>query len=335
MRPFVLLCGVAVLASCTARDAAPPRMAGAPPGMVLVTGGEFDMGSNEPMFRDARPVHRVRVRDFYIDQTEVTNADWAAFVAATRYVTVAERAPRAEDFPGADPAMLVPGSVVFAPPSGPVPLDNHLQWWSWVPGADWRHPEGPGSTIEGRMDHPVVHVALEDVEAYARWAGKRLPTEAEWEYAARGGHHQKASVYGDDAVDDDHAHANIFQGHFPDANTGQDGYISTSPVRAFKPNAFGLYGVAGNVWEWTADWYRPDYYATLASQGVADNPVGPAESFDPSEPGVPKRVQKGGSFLCTDQYCGRYRPGGRGKGAIDTGSNHVGFRLVKDLPPHT
>jgi formylglycine-generating enzyme required for sulfatase activity len=299
--------------------------------MVLIRGGEFDMGSNEPMFRDARPVHRVRVRDFYIDATEVTNAEWAEFVKATGYVTVAEQAPRAEDYPGADPAMLVPGSVVFAPPSGPVPLDNHMQWWSWVPGADWRHPEGPGSSIADRMDHPVVHVALQDVEAYARWAGKRLPTEAEWEFAARGGHAQKASVFGDDTVDDDHAHANIFQGHFPDANAGRDGYISTSPVKAFKPNAFGLYGVAGNVWEWTADWYRPDYYAVLAGAGVADNPTGPSESFDPSEPGVPKRVQKGGSFLCTDQYCGRYRPGGRGKGAIDTGSNHVGFRLVKDL----
>jgi formylglycine-generating enzyme required for sulfatase activity len=301
--------------------------------MVLVRGGEFDMGSDEPMFRDARPVHRVRVGDFYIDATEVTNADWAAFVEATNYVSVAEQAPRAEDYPGADPAMLVPGSVVFAPPSGPVSLDNHLQWWSWVPGADWRHPEGPGSSIDDRMDHPVVHVALQDVEAFAKWAGKRLPTEAEWEYAARGGHAQKASVYGDQTVDDDHAHANIFQGHFPDANAGRDGYISTSPVKAFKPNAFGLYGVAGNVWEWTADWYRPDYYATLAAAGVADNPAGPNDSFDPSEPGVPKRVQKGGSFLCTDQYCGRYRPGGRGKGATDTGTNHVGFRLVKDVPP--
>lgn len=325
------LCLVLAATGCARPDARVE--AGAPPGMILVRGGEFEMGSNEPMFRDARPIHRVRVHDFYIDATEVTNAEFAEFVKATNYVTVAEVAPRAEDYPGAKPEMLVAGSVVFAPPSGPVPLDNHLQWWTWVPGADWRHPEGPGSSITDRMDHPVVHVAYQDVEAYARWAGKRIPTEAEWEYAARGGHRQKASVFGDDTVDDDHAHANIFQGHFPDANAGRDGYISTSPVRAFKANDFGLYGVSGNVWEWTADWYRPDYYEVLASQGVADNPTGPDESFDPSEPGVAKRVQKGGSFLCTDQYCGRYRPGGRGKGAVDTGTNHVGFRLVKDVAP--
>lgn len=328
--PFTALCAALALGACARADG-PAATATAPPGMVLIKGGEFEMGSDEPMFRDARPVHRVRVRDFFMDETEVTNAQWAEFVKATNYVTVAEVAPRAEDYPGASPEMLVAGSVVFAPPSGPVSLDNHLQWWSWVPGADWRHPEGPGSSIADRMDHPVVHLAYQDVEAYAKWAGKRIPTEAEWEYAARGGFQQKATVFGDDSVDDDHAHANIFQGHFPDANAGRDGYISTSPVRAFKANAFGLYGVAGNVWEWTADWYRPDYYQVLASQGVADNPPGPAESFDPSEPGVAKRVQKGGSFLCTDQYCGRYRPGGRGKGAVDTGTNHVGFRLVKDI----
>lgn len=329
MRRLSLLLLLGALAAC---DRGRPAAATAPDGMVLIRGGEFEMGSDFPMFVDARPVHRVRVHDFYIDATEVTNTQWAEFERATHYVTVAERAPRAEDFPGARPELLVPGSVVFAPPSGPVALDNHLQWWSWVPGADWRHPEGPGSSIEDRMDHPVVHVAYEDVEAYAKWAGKRLPTEAEWEYAARAGHSQKASVFGDDHIDDDHTGANTFQGHFPDANTARDGYISTSPVRAFQPNAFGLYGVSGNVWEWTADWYRPDYYQVLAAAGpVADNPAGPASSMDPSEPGVPKRVQKGGSFLCTDQYCARYRPGGRGKGAVDTGTNHIGFRLVKDV----
>jgi formylglycine-generating enzyme required for sulfatase activity len=332
----VIALGIA-LSACLGGDrrAAAASAAGAPPGMVWVPGGEFEMGSEEPMFRDARPVHRVALDRFWIDATEVTNAQFAEFVQATNYVTIAEQTPRAEDYPGAPPEMLVAGSVVFTPPSGPVSLDNHLQWWRYVKGADWRHPEGPSSSIAQRMDHPVVHVALADVEAYAHWAGKRLPTEAEWEYAARGGLKQKAFVWGDEPAHDDHEHAraNIFQGHFPDANSGRDGYVGTSPVSAFKPNALGLYGVSGNVWEWVSDWYRPDYYAILAGSGVARNPTGPSESLDPAEPGVVKRVQKGGSFLCTDQYCGRYRPGGRGKGSPDTGTNHVGFRLVKDAKP--
>lgn len=305
-------------------------------GMVHVPGGEFWMGTDDPGMPDAQPVHRVRVKAFLIDATEVTNAQFAEFVQATRYVTVAERKPRAEDYPGADPALLVPGSVVFTAPSHPVSLHDELQWWRFVAGADWRHPEGPGSSIEKRMDHPVVHVAWEDAAAYAEWAGKRLPTEAEWEFAARGGLDRKTYAWGNELQVQGKFMANTFQGHFPDNNTAKDGYRATAPVKSFPANAYGLYDVAANVWEWTADWYSSDYFKTLAAQStLADNPQGPRESNDPAEPGVPKRVQKGGSFLCTDQYCMRYVVGSRGRGAPDTGSNHVGFRLVRDIAGDT
>ena len=305
----------------------------APAGMKWIAAGEFDMGSDEPMFRDAQPVHRVSVDGFWIDEAEVTNAQFTEFVRATGYLTVAERVPNAKDYPGAKPDMLFAGSVVFSPPDHSVSLHDHFQWWNYVKGADWRHPEGMASSIEARMDHPVVHIAYEDAEAYGKWAGKRLPTEAEWEFAARGGLSRKKFVWGDSFLPDGHTMANTFQGHFPDRNTHEDGYVSTSPVKGFPPNGYGLYGMAGNVWEWTADWYRHDTYALRVTNGGAvRNPQGPTgrESFDPSEPGVAKRVHKGGSFLCTDQYCARYMPGGRGKGAPDTGTNHLGFRLVRD-----
>ena len=302
----------------------------APPGMVWVPGGEFDQGSDEEMFQDARPIHHVGVDGFWMDATEVTNSDFKRFADETKYVTVAERVPRAEDYPGALPDMLVPGSVVFSPPRKAVPLNDHFQWWNYVKGASWRHPEGPGTSIAKRMDHPVVHIAYEDAQAYAKWAGKRIPTEAEWEFAARGGLAGKKYPWGDEFRPGGKYMANTFQGHFPEKNTAEDGYVATNPVKAFPANAYGLYGMAGNVWEWVSDWYRPDYYGRLASQGgTARNPPGPSDSFDPSEPGVQKRVQKGGSFLCTDQYCSRYMPGGRGKGAPDTGTSHLGFRLVK------
>jgi formylglycine-generating enzyme required for sulfatase activity len=307
-----------------------PGADAAPPGMVWIPGGTFDMGSDEPEFLDAQPVHPVAVDGFWMDATEVTNAEFAEFVKATGYVTVAERVPRAEDYPGARPDMLYAGSVVFTPPHGPVPLDDHFVWWRYVRGADWRHPEGEGSSIEGRADHPVVHVAWEDAEAFATWAGKRLPTEAEWEYAARGGQWGKKYVWGDTLRPNGAYMANTFQGHFPDRNSVEDGFVSTSPVRAFPPNGYGLYGMAGNVWEWTADWYRPDTYAEQAAAGVVRNPHGPESSFDPSEPGIAKRVHRGGSFLCNDAYCSRYMPGGRGKGAPDTGTNHLGLRFVRD-----
>jgi formylglycine-generating enzyme required for sulfatase activity len=302
----------------------------APAGMVWIPAGEFWMGSDEPKFTDARPWHRVRLSGYWIDKNLVTNAQFVRFVAATHYVTVAERKPKAEDFPNAPPELLVPGSVVFTPTSHPVPLDNGMQWWAYVAGANWRHPQGLTSTIKGRANYPVVHIAYEDAEAYAKWAGKRLPTEAEFEYAERGGLDRAPYAWGKEFTPGGKFMANTFQGHFPEKDTGEDGHIGASPVGSYKPNGYGLYDMSGNVWEWTSDWYRPDYYETLAANGsVALNPKGPADSIDPSERGIPKRVQRGGSFLCSDQYCSRYMPGGRGKGEPSTGTNHLGFRLVK------
>jgi sulfatase modifying factor 1 len=302
----------------------------APEGMVWIPGGEFSMGAEDETMRDARPFHRVALDGFWMDKTEVTNAEFAGFIKATGYVTVAERKPDSKDFPGAPPENLVAGSVVFTPPSKTVPLDNHYGWWNYVKGASWRHPEGPASDLKGREKHPVVHIAWEDAEAYANWAGKRLPTEAEFEFAARGGLDRNRFVWGEEFRPSGRIMANTFQGHFPDNNTGEDGFIGTAPVGKFAPNGFGLFDMAGNVWEWTSDWYRPDYHQTLATtKQVARNPQGPSDSFDPSEPGVKKRVQKGGSFLCTDQYCARYMPGARGKGEPDTGTNHLGFRCLR------
>jgi formylglycine-generating enzyme len=305
-------------------------VAPAPEGMVWIPGGEFSMGSEAPEMQDARPFHRVRVDGFWMDQTEVTNEEFARFVKATGYVTVAERKPDAKDFPGAPPENLVAGSVVFTPPDKRVALDNHFSWWAYVPDADWRHPNGPESNLDGKEKHPVVHIAFEDAEAYAKWAGKRLPTEAEFEFAARGASDRKRFPWGDEFKPGDKFQANSFQGRFPDTNTGEDGFIGSAPVGSFAANGFGLFDMAGNVWEWTTDWYRADYYKTLAAtHSVARNPQGPTDSFDPSEPGVAKRVHKGGSFLCTDEYCARYMPGGRGKGEPNTGTNHLGFRCVR------
>jgi formylglycine-generating enzyme len=301
----------------------------APPGMAWVPGGEFWMGSDEPMFKDARPWHRVYLDGFWIGKTEVTNEQFARFAKATGYVTVAETTPNPKDFPGAPPENLVAGSVVFSPPDHPVPLDDHFRWWNYVKGANWRHPQGPESSLRGKEKHPVIHVAYQDAEAYCKWEGKRLPTEAEYEYAERGGLDRKPYAWGDEFKPGGKFMANTFQGHFPDKNTVEDGYAATAPVASFPANGYGLYDMSGNVWEWTSDWYRPDYYQTLAGNGqVARNPQGPADSFDPSEPGVAKKVHRGGSFLCTDQYCGRYKVGGRGKGEADTGTNHLGFRCV-------
>jgi formylglycine-generating enzyme required for sulfatase activity len=307
--------------------------------MVWIPGGEFSMGAAESpdmnavgmqATTDSRPVHRVYVDGFWMDETEVTNEQFARFVEATKYVTVAERAPRAEDFPGAPPENLVAGSVIFSPPGHAVPLNDHLQWWSYVRGANWRHPDGPGSDLTGRDQHPVVHIAYDDAVAYAAWAGKRLPTEAEWEFAARGGLSGKVFVWGDTFTPSGQWMANSHQGHFPDRDTGEDGHGGIGPVGQFPPNGYGLYDVAGNVWEWVSDWYRHDYYAQLAAAGgVARNPQGPDTPFDPSEPTKKKRVHRGGSFLCTDQYCSRYMVGTRGKGEVSTGTNHLGFRLVK------
>ena len=310
-------------------DPKPPEPA--PAGMAWIPGGQFWMGADDDHMTDARPWHRVYVDGYWMDKTEVTNDQFSRFVKATGYVTVAERTPRAEDYPGALPGKLVAGSVVFSPPGHAVALNNQFQWWNYVPGANWRHPEGPKSDIKGRMDHPVVHIAYEDAVAYCNWAGKRLPTEAEFEFASRGGLDRKRYAWGDEFMPGGRHMANTFQGHFPDTNTGEDGYLATAAVGSFPANGYGLFDMAGNVWEWTSDWYRPDYYQTLAAGGqIAMNPKGPADSFDPNEPGVQKRVHRGGSFLCTDQYCARYIAGGRGKGELDTGTNHLGFRCVRD-----
>jgi len=289
-------------------------------------------GGDEPM-NDARPIHRVYVDGFFMDATEVTNEQFERFAKATGYVTVAEQKPTREEFPSAPVENLVAGSVVFSPPPGPVPLNDHYQWWSFIKGANWRHPTGPNTDLKGRENYPVVHIAYEDAAAYAKWAGKRLPTEAEWEFAARGGVAGKTYAWGDELKPDGKWQANIYQGRFPVAggDTGEDGFKGIAPVAQFRSNAYGLFVVAGNVWEWCSDWYRPDYHATVAAQGaVARNPQGPSSSLDPSEPDQPKRVQRGGSFLCTDQFCTRYMVGTRGKGEVRSGSNHVGFRCVKD-----
>jgi formylglycine-generating enzyme required for sulfatase activity len=308
--------------------------------MVWVPGGEFSMGANEPFglddlgmkaTADARPIHRVYVDGFFMDATVVTNAQFAAFVEATGYVTVAERTPKAEDLPGAPIDNLVAGSVVFAAPPHPVPHTDQIEWWNYVQGANWRHPLGPLSSIDGKGDYPVVHVALEDAEAYATWAGKRLPTEAEWEFAARGGVAAQPFVWGDHFRPGGRWMGKTDNGEFPHRNAGEDGFAGIAPVRRLAPNPYGLYDMAGNVWQWTSDWYRPDYYAQLAAEGTAArNPRGPDSSFDPSDPGRRKKVHRGGSFLCTDQYCLRSVVGTRGKGAVRTGTNHLGFRCVSD-----
>ncbi len=327
-RSGVLQASPSATSTPTARGSTDPS-GPVPKGMVWIPGGEFWMGAED--FPDAQPWHRVRVDGFWMDKTEVTNDQFAQFVKATKYVTVAERTPRAEDFPGALPENLMAGSVVFSPPGHPVRLDDHFQWWSYVKGANWRHPEGPQSGIKNRGNYPVVHIAYDDAQAFAKWAGKRLPTEAEFEFAQRGGLERKPFAWGEELNPGGEFMANTFQGHFPDKPTNEDGYERAAPVASFSPNNYGLYDMTGNVWEWTTDWYRPDYYRTLVMQSpVARNPQGPADSLDPSEPGVKKKVHKGGSFLCTDQYCARYIAGSRGKGEPGTGSNHLGFRLVRD-----
>jgi sulfatase modifying factor 1 len=315
-----------------------PAPGNAPVGMVWIPGGEFSMGANDPpdmdqvgmkATKDARPVHRVYVDGFFMDKTDVTNAEFARFVRATRYITVAERKPHVEDFPDAPPENLVAGSVVFTAPNHPVSLNDQFQWWTYVKGADWRHPLGPGSNIKSKENYPVVQIAYEDAAAYAKWAGQRLPTEAEWEFAARGGLTGKPFVWGDEFRPQKKWMANTHQGHFPNSDTGEDGYVGIAPVAQYLPNKYGLYDMAGNVWQWVSDWYRADYYQQLTlTGGVARNPQGPPSSLDPDEPKEPKKVHRGGSFLCTDQYCSRYIVGTRGKGEVSTGTNHVGFRCV-------
>ena len=315
-----------------------------PAGMVWIPGGEFSMGMRDPgegmphvrqeVMHDALPVHRVYVAGFWMDETEVTNEQFAKFVRATGYVTIAERPPTAGELPGVPVEELVAGAPVFVPPADRIPLDDYRRWWSYEKGADWRHPTGPGSNLEGRGNFPVVQVAFADAAAYALRAGKRLPTEAEWEFAARGGRAEQFYPWGNDFRPGGRSQANTFQGQFPGGDTAEDGFAGIAPVKSFPPNDYGLYDVAGNVWEWCSDWYRADYYAKLAvTKKVARNPQGPPASLDPSAPAEKKRVQRGGSFLCSDQYCARYLVGARGKGEISTSGNHLGFRCVRDPNP--
>lgn len=291
--------------------------------MVWISAGQFLMGSND--FEDAQPLHKVSVKGFWMDVHEVTNAQFEEFIKATGYVTVAERKLSPADYPGVPADKLVPGSAVFTPPAKRVSLNDPLQWWTYAPGASWKNPKGAGSS-GARADEPVVQVCYDDAAAYAKWAGKRLPTEAEWEFAARANKNNESYYWGAALKPGWKWVANIFQGDFPSGNLKEDGFQELAPVKSFAANAFGLYDMEGNVWEWCSDLYRPDYY----KNSPAENPRGPSDSFDPEEPGVTKHVQRGGSFLCSDAYCNRYKAGSRGKGETGSASNNLGFRCVRD-----
>lgn len=307
--------------------------------MVWIPGGTFLMGSND-FYPEERPVHRVTVDGFWMDDHPVTNAEFRRFVKATGYRTLAERAPNPNHYPGIDPRLLVPGSLVFRRPSRPVGLVDYRAWWAYVPDACWKHPEGPGSTLNGRDRHPVVHVAYEDAEAYATWAGKTLPTEAEWEFAARGGLVGAVFVWGDEFAPRGRMMANTWQGEFPWQNLKIDGYEGTSPVRSFPANGYGLYDMAGNVWEWTSDYFTPRHPDEVEKACcIPRNPrVELAEpSYAPDQTGahIPRRVLKGGSHLCAPNYCLRYRPAARQGEAVDTSASHIGFRcMIRDSANH-
>ncbi len=313
----------------------------APENMIYIPGGTFTMGGrSDDAYRDEFPRHDVKVSGFFMDEAEVTNYQFMEFVESTGYRTVAERDIDWEEIkqqlpPGTQKppdSVLQPGSLVFKATEGPVDLRNYVLWWDWVIGANWRSPEGPGSSIEDRMDHPVVHMALEDAKAYAEWAGKRLPTEAEWEWASLGGDDKNKYPWGNDPIDKAYDKANFWQGFFPYQNDEKDGYYATAPVKSFPENGYGLYDMAGNVWEWCSDKYHVDSYAFDDQQELTENPKGPDQSFDPNEPyGEEKFVIRGGSFLCNDSYCSGYRTARRMASGRDSGANHKGFRCVKDL----
>ena len=298
--------------------------------MVWIPGRPFLMGSNDHYPEEA-PAHEVRVGGFWIDIYTVTNAQFARFVEATGYVTAAERPANSADYPGAKPELLAPSSVVFHKPRQRVDLRNHHNWWRYVPGADWRHPDGPRSSLEGRERHPVVHVAYEDAEAYARWVGKELPTEAEWELAARGGLDGAEYAWGNEFVPGGKMLANTWQGEFPVENLLTDGFEERAPVGSFPPNGYGLYDMAGNVWQWTTDWYHDGHQITDACCAGAEPKGGEREkSYDPQMPEIriPRKVMKGGSYLCAPNYCRRYRPAARMAQPVDTSTCHLGFRCV-------
>ncbi|WP_340114626.1 formylglycine-generating enzyme family protein [Maribellus mangrovi] len=308
-------------------------------GMVFIEGGTFEMGADNNQARpDEYPKHPVKVNSFWMDVHEVTNAQFSKFVEETGYVTVAEKdidwevmktqVPPGTPKPSAE--MLKAGSMVFTPPSQSVPLNDYSQWWSWVVGASWKHPEGPESNIDGRENYPVVHICWNDAVAYCKWAGKRLPTEAEWEFAARGGLQNNIYPWGNEHIEDGSPKANSWNGHFPNMNTQKDGFYATSPVKSYQANAYGLFDMAGNVWEWTQDWYDMNYYQSLPTDKVTVDPKGPDKSNDARNPYDERKTIRGGSFLCNDSYCSSYRVAARMPGEIYTGMSHTGFRCVKD-----
>ncbi len=307
-------------------------------GMILVPGGVLNMGAdNDQADPNEYPKHKVPIDRFWMDITEVTNREFAGFVEATGYVTVAERPviweELAKSLPAGTPkpadSLLQPGALVFKPTTTRVPLDDPSRWWQWTIGANWRHPEGPGSDIKDKMDHPVVQVAWEDAVAYARWKGKRLPTEAEWEWAARGGLEGNIYPWGDEHVDQGAPKANFWQGLFPYQNSLQDGYFTTAPVKSFPPNGYGLYDMAGNVWEWCSDWFDFDFYKS--GKATLPNTAGADVAYNPFMPYQQEKVMRGGSFLCNEVYCSGYRNARRMGSSPDTGLNHSGFRCAKSL----
>lgn len=335
MNPKILV--LATFVACSIPEAS--ASGAPPPGMVWIPGGEFTMGSDLPgTRRNEQPVHKVTVDGIWLDEHSVTNAEFRKFVEATGYKTTAERPvdwdemkkqlPPGTPKPSAE--MLQPGSLVFSPPAQPVDLRNMNAWWQWVRGANWRHPEGPSSNIDGRDDHPVVQVSWDDAEAYAKWAKKRLPTEAEWEHAAQGGLNGKRFAWGDEFQPGGKFMANTWTGEFPRHNTKEDGFDRTAPVRSFPPNGYGLYDMGGNVWNWVSDWYRPDAHVQMAAEPSCHNPAGPTASFSPNNPYQKERVTKGGSFLCHVDYCESYRPAARRGTPPDTGMSHIGFRCAKN-----
>ncbi|MFK7799898.1 MAG: formylglycine-generating enzyme family protein [Aureispira sp.] len=325
------------LAACNNTSTQEPSSSVVLPPMVLIEGGILQMGGdNQQAAANEFPKHAVSIPSFWMDETEVTNAQFAAFVDATNYVTVAERPVNWEEMkkelppntPRPPDSVLLPGALVFRATSQPVRVNNPALWWEWTHGADWRHPIGPSSSIADKMDHPVVQIAWEDANAYAKWLGKRLPTEAEWEWAARGGKENHIYPWGNEDVNTGAPKANFWQGIFPYQNTLKDGHYATAPVRSFPPNAYGLYDMAGNVWEWCADWFDVRYYQKKEAQQA--NPQGPKMAYNPAMPLLQEKVMRGGSFLCNDSYCSGYRNARRMGSGTDTGLNHTGFRCVKD-----
>jgi formylglycine-generating enzyme required for sulfatase activity len=315
--------------------------------MVFIQGGNFEMGSDGNIKADGEkgyvgsdefPKHQVKINSFWMDATEVSNIQFKAFVDATGYVTTAEIAPDWEEIkkslppgtPRPPDSVLAPASLVFIQTDSPVLLQDYSQWWRWTIGANWKHPFGPGSNIEGKDDYPVVHISWDDAQSYCKWAGKRLPTEAEWEYASRGGQTNQIYSWGNEHINKGISKANSWEGDFPYNNELNDGYLYSAPVKSYLPNGYGLYDMAGNVWEWCQDWYHIDYYKMIAN-AISNNPNGPNVSYDPDEPYIKKRVMKGGSFMCNDSYCSGYRNSMRMKSSPDTGSLHTGFRTVIDV----